>query len=147
MIAEGGRMRSLAGQSFVYGLGGMVGRFAGFFLLPIYVHAAGAKAYGTVDLMLSALTLSAVLRRMGTAIVYLMVVVARRGTVGFRRFDRPVLRELLAYSLPLMPANVALWALNLADRIQVQRIAGHEALGAYSVAARVGVPVLILMGA
>jgi len=67
MIAEGGRMRSLAGQSFVYGLGGMVGRFAGFFLLPIYVHAAGAKAYGTVDLMLSAVTLSAILLRMGIA--------------------------------------------------------------------------------
>jgi O-antigen/teichoic acid export membrane protein len=46
-----------------------------------------------------------------------------------------------------MPANIALWALNLADRIQVQRLAGHTELGAYSVAARVAVPVLVIMGA
>ena len=83
----------------------------------------------------------------GTAIVYAVLLVARRHTVGVRRFDRPVLRDLLTYSLPLMPANIALWALNLADRIQVQRLAGHTELGAYSVAARVAVPVLVLMGA
>ena len=269
MLAEGRRMRSLAGQSLIYGMSGVIGRFAGFFLVPIYLHAAGAKAYGTVDLMLSAVLLASILLRMGivttmsrftlgegetdwapiihtifvfvmtaatlgvligwvfrgfighvlqvdtdivlaglfglwismnydvmarvyrierrarswvrftllnillttiltlllvvvfdqgalgllignftgTALVYLLVVVARRHTIGIRRFDRPVLRDLLTYSLPLMPANIALWALNLADRIQVQRLAGHQELGTYSVAARVGVPVLVLMGA
>ncbi len=269
MLAEGRRMRSLAGQSLIYGMSGVIGRFAGFFLVPIYLHAAGAKAYGTVDLMLSAVLLASILLRMGivttmsrftlgegetdwapiihtifvfvmtaatlgvlvgwvfrgfighvlqvdtdivlaglfglwismnydvmarvyrierrarswvrftllnillttiltlllvvvfdqgalgllvgnftgTALVYLIVVVARRHTIGIRRFDRPVLRDLLTYSLPLMPANIALWALNLADRIQVQRLAGHQELGTYSVAARVAVPVLVLMGA
>jgi O-antigen/teichoic acid export membrane protein len=83
----------------------------------------------------------------GTAIVYVAVIVARRHTIGFRHFDKPTLRELLVYSMPLMPANIAVWALNLADRIQVQRLAGHEQLGVYSVAARVAVPVLVLMGA
>jgi len=83
----------------------------------------------------------------GTAIVYAVLLVARRHTIGIRRFDRPVLRDLLTYSLPLMPANIALWALNLADRIQVQRLAGATELGAYSVAARVAVPVLVIMGA
>jgi len=269
MLAEGRRMRSLAGQSLIYGMSGVIGRFAGFFLIPIYLHAAGAKAYGTVDLMLSAVLLASILLRMGivttmsrftlgegetdwapiihtifvfvmtaatlgvlvgwvfrgfighvlqvdtdivlaglfglwismnydvmarvyrierrarawvrftllnillttiltlllvvvfdqgalgllignftgTALVYLIVVIARRHTIGIRRFDRPVLRDLLTYSLPLMPANIALWALNLADRIQVQRLAGHQELGTYSVAARLGVPVLVLMGA
>ena len=269
MMSEGRRMRSLAGQSMVYGLGGMIGRFAGFFLVPVYLHAAGAKAYGTVDLMLSAVLLASIMLRMGivttmsrftlgeaapdwrpvihtiftfvmavatigvvtgfllrheighllqvhtsivlaglfglwismnydvmarvyrierratawvrftllnvllttvltlllvlvfdqgalgllvgnftgTALVYLAVAIARRRTIGVRHFDRPVLGDLLTYSLPLMPANIALWALNLADRIQVQRLAGHEELGVYSVAARVAVPVLVLMGA
>jgi O-antigen/teichoic acid export membrane protein len=269
VIAEGRRMRALAAQSVIYGMGPVVGRFAGFFLVPVYVHYAGARAYGTVDLMLAAVTLAAILLRLGisatmsrftlgeasadfspvihtiftfvlgastagvvagvllrhqiahllqvpvsivlagllglwismnydvmgrvyrierrakswmrltllnvlltivltvllvvvfdqgalgllvgnftgTALVYLVVVVMRRETIGVRHFDRPVLKDLLAYSLPLMPANIALWALNLADRIQVQRLAGHQALGTYSVAARVAVPALVLMGA
>jgi len=83
----------------------------------------------------------------GTAVVLAVLVVARRHAVGFRRFDTRLLRELLGYSIPLMPANIALWALNVADRIQVQRLAGPEELGAYSVAARVAVPMLVVMGA
>jgi O-antigen/teichoic acid export membrane protein len=83
----------------------------------------------------------------GTLIVYIILVALRHETIGVRRFDRSTLRELLVFSLPLMPANVAIWALNLADRIQVQRLAGHTELGAYSVAARVAVPVLVVMAA
>jgi len=269
MIADGRRMRALAAQTVIYGMGPVVGRFAGFFLVPIYLHYAGTKAYGTVDLMLAAVTIAAILLRLGisatmsrftlgdaaddfapvvhtiftfvmvastigvvvglllrdqiahvlqvdtdivlaglfglwismnydvmgrvyriqrraaawmrltvlnvaltivltillvvvfrqgalgllvgnftgTALVYLTVLVLRRDSIGVSRFDRPVLRDLLAYSLPLMPANLALWALNLADRIQVQRMASHQALGVYSVAARVAVPALVLMGA
>jgi O-antigen/teichoic acid export membrane protein len=269
MIAEGRRMRALAAQTVIYGLGPVVGRFAGFFLVPIYLHYAGTNAYGTVDLMLAAVTIAAILLRLGisatmsrftlgeaaddfspivhtiftfvmvastlgvivgfilrdwigrvlqvdtdivlagllglwismnydvmgrvyriqrrasawmkltflnviltivltlllvvvfrqgalgllvgnftgTALVYVLVLVLRRDSIGVSRFDTPVLRELLAYSLPLMPANLALWALNLADRIQVQRLASHHALGVYSVAARVAVPALVLMAA
>ena len=269
MAVEDKRMRALAGQSMIYGFSGVVGRFLGFFLVPIYLHAAGADAYGTVELMLAAILFASILLRFGivttmsrftlgegetdwgpvihtifsfvmvaatlgvvagvlfaqplmdllqvsrsvlyaglfglwitmnydvmsriyrierrarswfnysllnvflttvltiylvvvldkgalgllvgnftgTAIVYAVLLVARRHTIGIRRFDRPVLRDLLTYSLPLMPANIALWALNLADRIQVQRLAGATELGAYSVAARVAVPVLVIMGA
>ena len=67
----------------------------------------------------------------GTAIVYAILIVARRETVGFRRFETPVLRELLVFSLPLMPADIALWALNLADRLQVQQLGQPSALGSY----------------
>jgi O-antigen/teichoic acid export membrane protein len=83
----------------------------------------------------------------GTAIVYLVLIVARRETVGIRRFETPVLRELLVFSVPLMPANIALWALNLADRMQVQQIASHQALGSYSAAARVSMAMAMVMGA
>ena len=265
----GVRLRALASQSFTYGLGGILGRFLGLFLVPIYLHAAGANAYGVVELMLAAILFASILLRLGivntmsrftlgeqgqewppvihtvftfvmvvatigvgvgyllrgvladmlqvqtnivvaglfgvwitmnydvmsriyrierrarawvmysllnvalttvltlvlvvwldegalgllvgnftgTALVYVVLLVARRETIGVRRFDQPVLRDLLYYSLPLMPAGIALWALNLADRIQVQRIAGHTDLGAYSVAARVAVPMLVVMGA
>jgi O-antigen/teichoic acid export membrane protein len=83
----------------------------------------------------------------GTAIVYAILIVARRETVGLRRFETPVLRELLVFSLPLMPANIALWALNLADRLQVQQLASHQALGSYSAAARVSMAMAMIMGA
>src|SRR5262245_37380974 len=65
MIAEGRRMRALAAQTVIYGMGPVIGRFAGFFLVPIYVHYAGTRAYGTVDLMLAAVTLAAMLLRVG----------------------------------------------------------------------------------
>ena len=83
----------------------------------------------------------------GTAIVYAILIVARRETVGLRRFETPVLRELLVFSLPLMPADIALWALNLADRLQVQQLASHQALGSYSAAARVSMAMAMIMGA
>ena len=266
-----GRVRSLASQSIIYGLGGFLTRASGLVLIPVYVRYAGTSAYGVVELMLSAIILASIVFRLGIAttmsrftlgegkgkpdwapvihtiftfvmvaatlgvmvgvllrdplahllqvpvdiilaslfglwvsmnydvlariyrierrartwvqfsllnvaltiaitlflvvgldegalglllgnfigtfIVYLILVALRHETIGARRFSRNVLRELLVFSVPLMPANIALWALNLADRIQVQRLAGHVELGAYSVAARVAVPVLVVMGA
>jgi O-antigen/teichoic acid export membrane protein len=266
-----GRVRSLASQSVIYGLGGVLTRASGLLLIPIYLRYAGTGAYGVVELMLSAIVLASIVLRLGiattmsrftlgegkgktdwapvihtiftfvmavatlgvivgvllrhvlgdllqvstgvvlaglfglwismnydvlariyrierrakiwvqysllnvllttiltlvlvvglkmgavglllgnftgTALVYVVLVALRRETIGARRFDTKVLRELLVFSLPLMPANIALWALNLADRIQVQRLAGHAELGTYSVAARVAVPVLVVMGA
>ena len=261
---------SLASQSVVYGFGGVLARMLGFVLVPIYLHAAGPSAFGTVELMLAAVLFASILLRMGivvsmsrftigeteqrewapivhtiftfvmvaatagvvvgfllrgpigdalevsddivyaglfglwismnydvmarvyrierrarawvqytllnvvltavltvvlvvwfdtgalgllignftgTAIVYAILIVARRETVGLRRFETPVLRELLVFSLPLMPANIALWALNLADRLQVQQLASHQALGSYSAAARVSMAMAMIMGA
>ncbi|HET7428326.1 MAG TPA: lipopolysaccharide biosynthesis protein [Gaiellales bacterium] len=266
-----GRVRSLAEQSVIYGLGGFLTRASGLVLIPVYVRYAGTSAYGVVELMLSAIVLASILLRFGiattmsrftlgegksrvdwapvihtiftfvmaastlgvivglifhsflsralqvsdgivvaglfglwvsmnydvlariyrierrarawvqfsllnvvltialtlflvvgldegamgllvgnfggTLIVYVILVALRHETIGVRRFHTSTLKELLVFSLPLMPANLALWALNLADRIQVQRLAGHTELGAYSVAARVAVPVLVVMGA
>ena len=268
--SESTGISSLASQSVVYGFGGVLARMLGFVLVPIYLHAAGPSAFGTVELMLAAVLFASILLRMGivvsmsrftigeteqrewapivhtiftfvmiaatggvvvgfllrgligdalevsddivyaglfglwismnydvmarvyrierrarawvqftllnvvltavltvvlvvwfdtgalgllignftgTAIVYAILIVARRETVGVRRFETPVLRELLVFSLPLMPANIALWALNLADRLQVQQLASHPALGSYSAAARVSMAMAMIMGA
>ena len=40
----GARLRQLAGQSFVYGLGGIVSKLVGIFLLPIYTKPAVCRA-------------------------------------------------------------------------------------------------------
>ena len=63
----------------------------------------------------------------GTYITYVLLLYARRETVALA-LDRPLLRRMLDFSLPLMPAGLALWALNLADRFQVINLASpHRA--------------------
>jgi O-antigen/teichoic acid export membrane protein len=270
VVPIGRRLRSLLSQAITYSMSGIVARAVGVFLVPVYLHAAGTRAYGVVELMIASVIFASILLRLGisatmarftlgepgladyapvihtvfvfvlavstaallpglllrdqiaallqvsprivviglfglwvtmnydvyarvyrverrarqwvvfsllnvaitvvltlifvlpldmgatglllgnftgTGIVYVILTVARRHTVGFRRFSRPLLRELLAYSIPLMPANIALWALNVADRVQVQRLASPTDLGTYSVAARVAVPMVVIVGA
>jgi len=63
----------------------------------------------------------------GTYITYFLLLWARRDMIGLH-VNMPVLRQMLHFSLPLMPAGVALWALNLADRVQVQRLTSAREL-------------------
>jgi O-antigen/teichoic acid export membrane protein len=264
------RLRSLAGQSLTYGLGGFAGRIVGFFLVPIYVAYAGRNAFGEVELVTSAITAAAIVLRLGitasmsrftlgdpdrddwspviqtvfafvmvgstlafgiglalldplssllgvsravgligliglwvtmnydvvariyrierrarsfvlftllnvavtvvltlvlvvgfhqrafglmlgnfggSVLVYGCLLVARRKTIGFRRFDTGILRQVLHYSLPLMPAGLALWGLNFADRAQIQGLASTADLGSYAVASKVALGVLLAVGA
>ena len=86
--------RPLAGQSLIYGMSGVIGRFAGFFLIPIYLHAAGAKAYGTVDLMLSAVLLASILLRMG------IVTTMSRFTLGEGETDWvPIIHTIFVFGV------------------------------------------------
>ncbi len=83
----------------------------------------------------------------GSYVVYVLLVVARRATIGVRGFDRVLLRRIMDFSLPLMPAGLALWALNFADRFQVQRLAGKAELGSYSTAAKIALGIMLALGA
>jgi O-antigen/teichoic acid export membrane protein len=83
----------------------------------------------------------------GTGAIFLVMIWARRRTVGVRQFSRPLLGELVRYSLPLMPTNLAIWALNFADRIQVQRLASPEELGEYAAAAKVAAGMTLFLAA
>ncbi len=83
----------------------------------------------------------------GSALVYACLLVARRHTVGVRHFDRNVLRQVMHYSLPLMPAGLALWGLNFADRAQIQGLSTTAELGSYAVAAKVALGVMLAVGA
>jgi O-antigen/teichoic acid export membrane protein len=269
-----GRSRSglgtLAGESFVYGLGGILARVAGVFLVPVYLAAAGTEAFGMAELVTSAVVVAAIVLRLGivnsmsrftlaegraadwppvlhtiyafvlavstaaalvgllaraeiasalrvsegaatvgvlgvwvtmnydvlarlyriqrlarafvgfqlanvaitvvltlvlvvvfdqgaiglllgtfagTGLVFLAMAWARRRSIGVRRFDRRLARELLRYSLPLMPATVAIWTLNFADRVQVQRLAGPVQLGEYAAAAKVAAGMTLFLAA
>lgn len=87
----------------------------------------------------------------GNYVVYAMMLASRRHTVGFG-FDRAVFRRIAAFSLPLMPAGLALWALNFADRFQVRDLAQPASqaaglLGSYSVAGKIALGIMLVVGA
>ncbi len=54
------------------------------------------------------------------------------------RFHRAALREMLAFSLPLLPANLAAWGLGLADRWFLKNYASLTELGLYALGFRFG---------
>ncbi len=83
----------------------------------------------------------------GTYVVYVLMLYARRETVGFKHFDRALVRRMLHYAMPLVPAGLMLWALNLADRFQIQRLASPEALGSFSAASKIALGIMLLIGA
>lgn len=88
----------------------------------------------------------------GTYITYFLLLFARRDIVGLH-VNWPLLRQMLHFSLPLMPAGVALWALNLADRVQVQRLTGgtqlerSAQLGTYSAANKIALGIMLIVSA
>jgi O-antigen/teichoic acid export membrane protein len=83
----------------------------------------------------------------GTGLIFLAMAWHRRRSIGVRRFDRSMAGELLRYSLPLMPTNVAIWILGFADRLQIQRLAGPVELGEYAAAAKVAAGMTLFLGA
>ena len=95
--------------------------------------------YGAIGLILG--------NFIGTGVILLAMVWARRRTVGIRRFDRKLAPELLSFAVPLMPTGLAIWALNFADRLQVQRLAGAAELGQYAAAAKVAAGMTIFLAA
>ncbi|HLK42005.1 MAG TPA: polysaccharide biosynthesis C-terminal domain-containing protein [Thermoleophilia bacterium] len=87
----------------------------------------------------------------GNYVVYAMMLVSRRHTIGFT-FDVALFRRIAAFSLPLMPAGLALWALNFADRFQVRDLAQPASqaaglLGSYSVAGKIALGIMLVVGA
>jgi O-antigen/teichoic acid export membrane protein len=61
------------------------------------------------------------------------------------RFERPLLRRLMRFGLPTMPAELSLYALNFVDRIIIVRTLGLAEAGLYSLAVKFaqGVNVLV----
>jgi O-antigen/teichoic acid export membrane protein len=61
------------------------------------------------------------------------------------RVDRPLLRRLLRFGLPTMPAELSLYALNFADRVIIARSLGLAEAGLYALAIKFaqGVNVLV----
>jgi O-antigen/teichoic acid export membrane protein len=100
----------------------------------------------------------------GSVLIVVLVVVVRIGVVGVAigsavaavlsaaigiwvmarigarpRLDGPLARQMLAFALPLVPASIAGWVLNLSDRPLLQLITGSTAtVGIYSLGYTIG---------
>ena len=67
--------------------------------------------------------------------VYAALLVYRHGQLGLT-LDRPLLRQMNRFGLPLVPSMLALWMLNFGDRFFILKLADASEVGVYSI----GVP-------
>jgi O-antigen/teichoic acid export membrane protein len=83
---------------------------------------------------------------LGTLTVYLALLGYRRYQLGFQ-FDRPLLRAMNRFGLPLVPSALALWAINLIDRFFINAYKGQAENGIYSLAVRISSVIIFAMTA
>jgi len=79
----------------------------------------------------------------GAAFVLGLIVLHRRRLS--LRVERPLLRRLLRFGLPTMPAELSLFALNFVDRIIIVRMVGLAEAGLYSLAIKFAQAVNVLV--
>ena len=79
----------------------------------------------------------------GAAFVLGLIVLQRRRLS--LRFDPPLLRRLLRFGLPTMPAEASLYLLNFVDRIIIVRTVGLAEAGLYSLAVKFAQAVNVLV--
>lgn len=79
----------------------------------------------------------------GAVFVLAMIVVQRRRLT--LRVDPPLLRRLLRFGLPTMPAEVSLYLLNFADRLIIVQVRGLGEAGLYSLAVKFAQAVNVLV--
>jgi O-antigen/teichoic acid export membrane protein len=79
----------------------------------------------------------------GVVFVVAMIFMQRRRLT--LRVDRPLLRRLLRFGLPTMPAEVSLYLLNFADRLIIVQVKGLGEAGLYSLAVKFAQAVNVLV--
>ena len=83
---------------------------------------------------------------LGTLTVYVVLLAYRRYQLGLQ-FDRRLLRAMNRFGLPLVPSALALWAINLIDRLFINGYKGQSEVGIYSLAVRIASVIVFLMTA
>jgi O-antigen/teichoic acid export membrane protein len=78
------------------------------------------------------------------AVVVLALIIVHRRRLSLR-FERPLLRRLLRFGLPTMPAELSLYGLNFVDRLIIVHVSGLPQAGLYSLGVKFaqGVNVLV----
>lgn len=66
--------------------------------------------------------------------IFLFFIAKLYNCFSFKFFDKTMAKEMLKYSLPLIPATVMWWITNVSDRYLVKYFLGSDSNGIYSVA-------------
>ena len=82
----------------------------------------------------------------GTLSVYLVLLGYRRYQLGLQ-FDRRLFRAMNRFGMPLVPSQLALWALAFSDRFFIAKFKGQTDVGHYSVGVRIASASLLLLAA
>jgi O-antigen/teichoic acid export membrane protein len=82
----------------------------------------------------------------GTLVVYAGLLAYRREQLGLE-LDRPLLREMNRFGMPLVPSALFLWILNFSDRFFLVKLAGAREVGLYSIGVRVASAIILLLAA
>jgi O-antigen/teichoic acid export membrane protein len=82
----------------------------------------------------------------GTLIVYAALLVYRHEQLGLT-LDRPLLRQMNRFGIPLVPSMLALWLLNFGDRFFILKLADQSEVGVYSIGARIASAMVLLLAA
>ena len=80
--------------------------------------------------------------------LFAFVVICPAGFSTLRlTFQKPALRELLAFGLPFIPSAIAVLVINLSDRFLVHYLLGIEDLGIYGITYKLGLPMFFVIKA
>ena len=82
----------------------------------------------------------------GTAVALAVVLVDRR-TVLYGHLDRAVLGPMLRFGLPFVPSRLALWGLNLSNRLFLLAFSTQAAVGVLALGVRIGTSVALVVTA
>jgi O-antigen/teichoic acid export membrane protein len=82
----------------------------------------------------------------GTLLVYLALLGVHREQLGLQ-FSRPLLREMNRFGIPLVPAALALIAVNFSDRFFLVHLADLEEVGLYEIGVRIASAMVLLLTA
>jgi O-antigen/teichoic acid export membrane protein len=81
---------------------------------------------------------------LGTLTVYSLLLAYRREQLGLE-FDRPLLREMQRFGVPLVPAALALFVINWSDRFFLAHFVGLDEVGVYEMGMRVASAMVLLL--
>jgi O-antigen/teichoic acid export membrane protein len=82
----------------------------------------------------------------GTLIVYIGLLAYRREQLGLE-LDRPLLREMNRFGMPLVPSALFLWILNFSDRFFLVKLSGPREVGLYSIGVRMASAIILVLAA
>ena len=82
----------------------------------------------------------------GTAVALVLVAADRRRELS-GPIDRELVRPLLSFGLPFLPSRLALWGLNLSNRLLLGWLVGTSAVGVLGLGARVASLVMLMVTA